>query len=170
MIKNEVEYRITREHAENFERALAKILEDEEKKTVDPIRWQLHHDGIQSMLEEFQEQITEYEMLRDRNPKTPLTLHCEEIGRLPEILIKARMAAKISHQELAAMVGMSEAQIQEFEKHNYQTATFSQMFDVCLVLEVKLQRGEFLVELDKVDKTPFAEKRARFRQQVKTTG
>jgi DNA-binding Xre family transcriptional regulator len=80
-------------------------------------------------------------------------LICDDIVGLPRILIKARIAAHLSHQELADKVGMTEAQIQEFEKQDYQTATFAEILEVFCALEVQLKQGEFWVGVERMVRT-----------------
>lgn len=146
MILNDFEYHNTLERIAGFKGALAILnAPDNELKKTDVMRWQLNVEGVQSLLEDFSEQVEEYERLQNHQRNQPLRLCCDDIIGLPRILIKARIAAHLSLQDLADRVGMTEAQIQEFEKQDYQTATFAEMLQVFCALEVELKQGEFWV-------------------------
>ncbi|MBC6479672.1 MAG: helix-turn-helix transcriptional regulator [Hormoscilla sp. GM7CHS1pb] len=148
MLKNELEYEVTKEHKHNFEQALAALERDEEKKKKEPIVWQLHHDGVESMLSEFAEEIAEYEMLTAHDRQTPLVLKLDDPNYLPQILIKARMGAKLSQKELADLSGLTEEQICSYEAKNYHTASVLDLFAVIDALDLKIKTCEFLVPLD----------------------
>lgn len=64
MIKNEREYRITKAQAEKFERALADLSASEGDPGLHLLLKKAQREGIQSQLEELQEQIAEYDALR----------------------------------------------------------------------------------------------------------
>ena len=153
MILNDFEYHNTLERIAGFKGALAVLnAPDNELKKTDGMRWQLNVEGVQSLLEDFSEQVEEYERLQNHQQNQPLRLSCDDIVGLPRILIKARIAAHLSPQDLAERVGMTEAQIQEFEKQDYQTATFAEMLEVFGALKVQLKQGEFLVGVESLQK------------------
>lgn len=150
MILNDFEYHNTLERITGFKGALAVLnAPDNELKKTDAMRWQLNVDGVQSLLEDFLEQVEEYERLQNHQLTQPLMLSCDDILHLPQILIKARIAAHLSPQELADRVGMTAGQIQAFEKQDYQTATFAEMVEVFSALEVQLKQGEFSVGVER---------------------
>ncbi|MBC6479677.1 MAG: hypothetical protein GDA56_19750 [Hormoscilla sp. GM7CHS1pb] len=55
MIKDEKQYDFTKEQAQKFERTIAQLHQDEEKKKNDPDYWQLYHDSLQGILETLRE-------------------------------------------------------------------------------------------------------------------
>ncbi len=59
MIKNEQQYHITKEWLQKFKRSVAEIDVNEDLK-ADPTRWQLYRDAYQSQVDEFTEEIEEY--------------------------------------------------------------------------------------------------------------
>ncbi|AFY80841.1 helix-turn-helix domain-containing protein [Oscillatoria acuminata] len=151
MILNDFEYHNTLQRIAGFKGALAVLnAPDNELKKTDAMRWQLNVEGVQSLLEDFSDQVEEYERLQNHQLTQPLMLSCDDILHLPRILIKARIAAHLSPQELADRVGMTEGQIQAFEKQDYQTATFAEMVEVFSALEVQLKQGEFSVGVERI--------------------
>ncbi len=95
----------------------------------------------------------EYETLKTHDLRIPLVLKFENINDLSLLLIKARIAAKFSQKELADLAGLTEGQIQEYEDKDYETASFLDVMAVFDALDIKIQKGEFLVPLDTLRKT-----------------
>jgi len=67
---------------------------------------------LQSFIEDFSSQIHDYELLLNRDESQPITFEINSLKELPSILIKTRIAAKISQAELAAKIGKETKQIQ----------------------------------------------------------
>ncbi|MGK7901466.1 MAG: helix-turn-helix domain-containing protein [Hormoscilla sp.] len=148
MIKDEKQYDFTKEQAHKFELTIAQWHQDEEKKKKDPDYWQVYHDYLQGILDTLREEIAEYEMLIAHDRTTPLVLKLDDPNYLPQILIKARMGAKMSQKELADLSGLTEEQICEYEAKNYHTASVLDLFAVIDALDLKIKTCEFLVPLD----------------------
>jgi len=65
------------------------------------------------------------------------------------------MAAKLSHQELANLAGLTEEQIKRYEGNDYEDASFLDVRFVIDALDIKIQNGEFLIPLDTLRRTPI---------------
>ena len=154
MIKSENQYHSTQKWLHKFEQTVSEIENNENLKS-DPLRWKLYRDSYQSQVDELRKQVTEYETLTTHDPKNPLVLKLEDINEFPLLLIKARMAAKLSQKELADLAGLEEAKIQEYEEKDYETASFLDVMAVFDALDIKIQKGEFLVPLDTLRRTPI---------------
>jgi transcriptional regulator with XRE-family HTH domain len=153
MIKNEQQYHRTKEWLQKFEQSVAEIDNNESLK-ADPTRWQLYRDAYQSQVDEFNEEIEEYERLINHDFNTPIVLKIDDVNHLPRLIIKARMAAKLSQKELANLAGLTEEQIQQYEDKDYEGASFLDVLAVFDALDIKVQTGEFLVPLDTLRRTP----------------
>lgn len=159
MIKNEHEYGVTKSWAEKFSKAIASLHQNEEKKTNDPDGWQLLQDSYQSQLEVLQSEIVEYEALKAHDLESPLTLKTSDLTidkAIVQILIQARIAAKISPKELAGVTGISEDKIKEYEDRNYQNASFIDVIEVAEALGIKLRSGVFVSYVDDLIKSQLA--------------
>ena len=132
MIKNKNELRTTKEKLDEFKNSLQKL--HEYKGGSDPILIQMKKDSIKSFIEEFEQDIQEYEDLK--SGKICLINH--NIHKLHEILIKVRLASQLSQEELSKKVGTSQQQIQRWESGNYETITWSKMLDIIDALGIKL--------------------------------
>ncbi|MDY6782429.1 MAG: helix-turn-helix transcriptional regulator [Cyanobacteriota bacterium] len=81
-------------------------------------------------------------------------LEITAIGELPQMLTKARMAAKLSQQELANLAGLTEEQIKRYEANDYEDATFVDFMFVINALDINIQQAEFLIPLDTLRRVP----------------
>lgn len=147
MIKNEHQYQITQSWAEKFERAIASLRQNEEKKKKDPDGWQLLQDSYQSQLNALLEEMTEYETLTAHDPNQPIVLKIDDINKLSDLLIKARIALKISQKELAFLCDRTEEQINSYEDKDYQNASFVDFLTVSDALGIQIQDTSFFAEL-----------------------
>lgn len=154
MIRNEQEYRNTLYWLERFEQSITE-LDNTESLKVDFKRWKLQRDSYQSQVEDLKEQIREYETLTNHDPQTPIVLKLDDINNLPQLLIQARMAAKLSQKELADLAGLTEAEIQKYEDRDYEDASFLDVMAVVDALDIKMRSGEFLIPLDTLRRTPI---------------
>lgn len=154
MIKNDQQLRHTKEWLERFEQSVAE-LDNNESLKAEPTRWKLHRDSYQSQVDELKEQIAEYEALVNHDCNEPIVLKIDDINHLPQLLIKARMAAKLSQKELADLAGLTEEQIKLYEDKDYENASFLDVLAVFDAMDIKIQRSEFLVPLDNLRRIPI---------------
>lgn len=154
MIKNENEYEYSKECARRFKESIFLLDRDEEMKQKDFERWQMNRDAKQYRLDKLQAEIAEYQNLTSHHSHTPIVLTLDNIYYLPQVLIKARIAAKLSQKELAALAGLTEEQIKYYEDKDYDGANFTDVMGVFLALDMKVH-GEFLIPLDTLRRTPI---------------
>lgn len=148
MIKNDLEYDVTLSWVNRMGRAIAMLERDEEKKNNEPDVWQIHYDGVTSQRQDLQEQVTEYEALIAHNPNNKIVLQINCMDELSDLLIKARIAFKISQQELAALCDFSTEQIKLFEDKDYQNSSYLDFLAVANALGVEIVDGKFVADLD----------------------
>ena len=154
MIKNEQQYRHTQYWLQRFEQSLAE-LDNNSSLKADFIRWKLHRDSYQSQVDDLKEQIREYESLTNHDCHTRLVLKLDEINYLPQLLIKARIAALLSQKEIADLAGLTEEQVKRYEANDYQDASFLDVMAVFDALDIKIHTAEFLVPLNTLRRTPI---------------
>lgn len=61
-------------------------------------------------------------------------LDVTSIERLPQNLIRARIASGLTQRELAARLGVKEQQIQRYEATNYASASLARVLEVARIL------------------------------------
>ncbi len=147
MIKNELEYSVTNSWVDKFERAIASLHQNEDKRKKDPDGWQLLQDSYQSRLDTLREEMAEYETLKAHDPSKPIVLKIDDINKLSDLLIKARIAFKISQKELAALCDRTEEQIKAYEDKDYQNASYLDFLAVIDALGINIKEGVFFAEL-----------------------
>jgi DNA-binding XRE family transcriptional regulator len=155
MIKNEKEYKFTQELVGEFDKSIAALERDEVRKKIDPDGLELKRGSLQCHLDKLKAEVAEYERLTSHDRHTPIVLKLDDINDLPQILIKARMAAKLSQQELARLAGLTEEQIKHYEDNDYEDASLLDVKFVIDALDIKIQKGEFLIPLDTLRRTPI---------------
>ena len=156
MIRDDQHYHNVQSWVKKFEQALLQLEKNEnERAKNDPQLREIYMNEVQRKLNDLRKEIREYETLTTHDSQTPLVLNLENINELPLLLIKARMAAKLSQKELADLAGLSAAQIKEYEDKDYETASFLDLMAVFDALNIKIQKGEFLVPLDTLRRTPI---------------
>ena len=140
MILNDLEYQVTKERIEGFERALALLnTPDNDLKKTNLIMWQLNVDGVQSLLDDFTSQMQEYNALINRDESEPIVFEIDSLSQLARVLIQARIAAKISQKELAERLGIEESLLQRYEDREYESATLMQLLQISEVLGISIQ-------------------------------
>ncbi|MDF5726454.1 MAG: DNA-binding protein [Rhizonema sp. PD38] len=150
MIKNEQEYHTTKEWLQRFEQSLAE-LDNNETLKAEPIRWQLHRDSCQSQVDELREEIAEYKRLTSCDKSKPIQIKVESFNKLPNALIKARIAASLSHKELANLLGIEEQKVKEYEDSDYQCASFIEILEVSTVLGVEFESAIVRIDFDEIE-------------------
>jgi DNA-binding XRE family transcriptional regulator len=151
MIKNEKQYEYSQECARKFEYSIRALEQDEELKKKDHDGWQLSRDVKQSHLMALQEEIAEYERLINCDKSQPISIKVESLNKLPDALIKARIAAKISQKELAYILGIDEQRVKQYEDTDYQCASFVEILEVSTVLGVEFETAVMRVDFEEIE-------------------
>lgn len=150
MIKNEKEYQISLDWLRRFEQSVAE-LDNNESLKIDRTRWQLHRDSYQSQVDALKSEIAEYERLINCNKSQSIQIKVESINKLPDALIKARIAAKISQQQLAEILGIEEQRVKQYENTDYQCASFVEILEVSTVLGVEFATAVVQVDFEEIE-------------------
>ena len=134
MIKNEQQYELTKSSAEGFVKTLQAIRGGQgDIKDLHPLLRKAHEDAYTSLLEDLRDDIHEYEALkRGEFPLEELL----KVSEIPKMLIKARIAQRISPKELADRLDLDEQDIQQYEANDYASATLGRISDVAMVLMI----------------------------------
>jgi DNA-binding XRE family transcriptional regulator len=149
MIKNEQQYQNSLNWLQRFEQSIAELDSNEQLK-AEPERWKLHRDSYQSQVDELKLEISEYERLVNCDTSKPLKIQIDSLNKLPNALIKARLAAKISQQELADRLGIDEQRVKEYENTDYQCASFVEILEVSTALGVEFEAATVQVDFAEI--------------------
>ena len=135
MIKNERQYRISRNQADRFSQTLDSLgrRSKESREKTHPLIAKAQEDALRSQLADLQEQLSEYESLRAGNFEFR---HLNLLSKLPTALIKARIARGLSQRDLAERLKLKEQQIQRYEATDYASASLARIKEVINALGV----------------------------------
>lgn len=150
MIKNQLEYQVTQEWVNKFKQSIEVMDREKEKNDRDLQKWQLNRDALQCQIEQLQREISEYERLKNCHHTQPIRISIESLTKLPDILIKARIAANLSQEELAEQLQIEPKCIYDYEENNYQSASFLEILEVATVLGVSLETAVVRVDFDEI--------------------
>jgi DNA-binding XRE family transcriptional regulator len=137
MIQNERQYRITKTKLKEFQSSVAELKKLDPPITInEKLSYQADLDSLESFIEEFQEEIAEYETLQ-QGKLEQLTL--ESFDELPQALIKARIVRGLTQEKLAEILEVKPQQVQRDEANLYAGASFSKLLTIqkALHLEIK---------------------------------
>jgi hypothetical protein len=148
MIKDDKQLAYTKELAAKFEEANRKLKANEVHRRLDPAGWQLIQDSNQALRQKLISEVEEYEALEAHHPTQPLILEIDDINYLPDTIIKARIALKLTQHELAILSDHTEEEIRAFEEKNYHNASFLDFLAVSNALGIKIDSGKFIAHLD----------------------
>ena len=122
MVANDLQYRVTRTAVREFEQALVRLDETEAHRS--PEMRALMRSAMESQLDDLRQQMSEYEALRAGRVRV---LELESLEELPDVLIRARIAAGLTQKELAGRLGMRESQLQRYEASRYAGASLARL-------------------------------------------
>ncbi|MFN7925714.1 MAG: helix-turn-helix domain-containing protein [Bryobacteraceae bacterium] len=142
MIKNEKQYRITRAQARRFEEALDELARQQRPADIGPRLWRAQREAAESQLRDLQEQLDAYEQLQAGRSKE---LVLEAVEDLPKALIRARIAAGMTQENLAHRLGVKTQQVQRYEATEYESASFARIRKVVLALGLRMPKPARLV-------------------------
>ena len=132
MIKNEVQYKLTRTSVEGFEKRLNWLRANPETRAdIDPIIARAEEEALESMIEELNEDLQEYNRTKAGHVDMEV-LH--SVDKIAGALISARIAKGFSQRQLASMVGLKEQQIQRYEARDYANVDLSRVQEIAKAL------------------------------------
>ena len=169
MIKDELEYKVSKEWVEKFNKTIAAMERDEEAKRKDFLRWESGRSVIQCHLDQLHEEIAEYERLINCDKSEPSEIVVENFNKLPEALIKARMAAKMSEEELAEILDIDPERIKEHEKQKYQNDSLTEILDISLALGLEFKTAMMQVDFEEIEAVKKTAERWRKRKLEKAS-
>ncbi len=144
MIKNERQYRITKAQAEKFLRALRNLQADtDDRYALHPRLRQLQEGALRSQLGDLEEDLREYEELKEGRFAFE---KLKGISELPKLLIRARIASGLTQRDLAGRLELKEQQIQRYEASEYASASFKRIKEVVSALGIEVDNKQSVDE------------------------
>jgi len=154
VIKNELQYRVTKSQIERLEESLNQTTGHDEREGADPLLRKLHADSHESLIMELRDELDEYRRLKNGEVTR---FECHSLVQLPRMLIKARIARGLTHKALGDLLSLKEQQIQQYEATDYEAASFTRLVEVATVLCIDVK---FTVMLGEMHRIPSVEELA----------
>lgn len=135
MIKNEKQYKMAKVKLEKWLKTQQQLQEGASAGQPD---WIIAEQafGIEQQINQLQAEISEYELTESGQQALPdPTL----VFDLPFLLIRWRIACRLTQRDLATRLGVHENQIQKYERENYGCASLETISRVAEVLKQALQ-------------------------------
>ena len=120
-------------------------------------------------MDQLHEEITEYERLMAWDKSKPIEIVVENFNRLSEALIKARIAAKMSEEELAKILDIDPERIKEYEKKKYQNASLMEILEISLALGLEFKTAVMQVDFEEIEAIKETAERWRKRKREKAS-
>ena len=137
MITNQQQYELSQKHAQNFRKAIADLAtKRRDIENIDPRRYKAAREGYESLLEELLSEIREYELL---TLETAPVIEIDESDKLPLGLIKARITAGLSQQELARKLGMETSELIKCEVDEYAGLGYDRLIEIADALNLRVR-------------------------------
>ena len=132
MIKNEVQYKMTKTSLEGFATRLNWLMENPEARIdLDPIIAKAEEDALESTIEELREELRDYDRTKAGGVNLEVLLAVDQIAG---VLINARIARGFTQRQLANMVGLKEQQIQRYEARDYANVDLHRVQEIARAL------------------------------------
>jgi DNA-binding XRE family transcriptional regulator len=126
MITNERQHRITRAEIRRFEDALASAASDA-PGGIDPRIYAAMIEGLESQVADLRDQVRQYEALRNGEVRRRVISSLRDV---PDALIEMRIVRHLTQKELAKRLGLSEQQVQRYERTRYAGASIERLQQV----------------------------------------
>ena len=115
VIPHEKAYQHTKATVKGFKTFVDDYRAHPERSKLSPLKRQMVIEAHESLIEEWGEQMREYEQLKAGQA----TLSLRSLADLPALLIKARLAAGLTQKQLAEKLGLKPQQVSRYEKTGY---------------------------------------------------
>lgn len=143
MITNEKQFKVTKSQLSELKKALDQFdIKVAAKRSGSQQLARAEHKALISQFEELKSQVEEYQALKSGLVSV---IEAETLENLPEILIKARIARRLSQRRMAETLGLKEQQIQRYEAENYKSASLQRLAEVANALNLKVSENAKLL-------------------------
>ena len=137
MITNERQYRITRNKALSFTRAIEEFDKRSDERSNVHIRLQqAEREAMKSQLGDLAGELEEYRRLKSTGLSVIPGASFEDLA---VGLIKARIARRLSQRALAQRLKLKEQQIQRYEAERYASASYRRLCQIARALKVRIE-------------------------------
>jgi len=136
MIKNEKQYKITRNKLAEIQQEIVRIkaYHDEEL----PAEERLILASLNTMKNQMEEEIAAYDLLKKKKIRER---KARRISDLPSVIIEYKIHSGLTQKEFSQKIGMKEQQLQRYEAEDFQSISFKNLMKIlqAIGLEIFIQ-------------------------------
>lgn len=132
MIKNDRQFRITKNQLKKFQETL-EILKTTDTSDVHPLFAKAQLDSIESQIDSFKREIKEYEDVSNGD----VINFTSDFFHLSACIIKARLAKGLNHEEFGKLLNVTAQQIQKYESDDYAGTSLRRLQEIVKILDLK---------------------------------
>ncbi|MBN3040359.1 MAG: XRE family transcriptional regulator [Candidatus Omnitrophica bacterium] len=134
MIKNSRQYEYTKNKLEELKRDLEEV---SEKYSKDKGKFELLSVGLVEHIAQLQNEINEYEDMISK--PLPAVLHAQTSADISRMIIRLRLARKLTQKKLAELMGCRQADISRLEREEYHGYSFNMLRKLVDRLNAKIE-------------------------------
>ena len=134
MIRNDKEYRHSKERLTELAAELQRLSKDCRSAERDEVASAVI-DALRMQIEDLEREISEYEDLKEGRL---LSFGADDLDSLGELLTKARIACGLTQAELGEILGMTQQQVQRYERDGWQKISLWRLAEVADALGLDL--------------------------------
>ena len=136
MITNDRQYRSARAALARLQTDLARLKTAETE--VHPLLRKAQTDGLESQISDLESEIEDYDALQSG---AVTAFEADGLHDLPDILIRARIARRMSQKDLGAFLGIAEQQVQRYEAERYRSASLERLSEIAAALDISVRES-----------------------------
>lgn len=138
MIKNDRNFAIVRGRVERLQGVQDELLGKLAKGSDDRDRNELELTAVRAEIRRMEQELDDYNALKAGRAQVGTA---ERVEDLPRLLVRGRIAAGLTHAELADRIGVHAQQIQRYEATDYESASLSRLAEIARALNLELGPG-----------------------------
>jgi transcriptional regulator with XRE-family HTH domain len=131
MIATDHQFAVAKDRLSKFQHNVSVL---QQRAKTDPVA-ALQLRSARASVADLEEEIEEYQTLA---AGTVRDFAVETLGDLPKVLIKARIARRLSQSDLAELLRLKPQQVQRWESQGYEHASFARLAEIAQILKVRL--------------------------------
>lgn len=134
MIRNDKEYRHSREQLSELEAGLQELSSTRRSAERGEVASSVI-DALRMQIEDLEREISEYEDLKEGRL---LSFGADDLDSLGELISKARIARGLTQAELGELLGMTQQQVARYERDGWQKISLWRLAEAADALELDL--------------------------------
>lgn len=134
MIRTDKEYKHSKEQLSELEAQLKKLSSSVRRSAERDEVASAVIDALRMQIEDLEREISEYEDLKEGRL---LSFGADDLDSLGEIVTKARIACGLTQTELGELVGMTQQQVQRYERDGWQKISLWRLAEAASALGIE---------------------------------